>query len=65
MFGTVKPDDTVNLYFNLSTADDQKDLRGMWNTEPFDYVADPSPRSTTPKTVKNPDDEHKAPQAAE
>lgn len=65
-FGHVKPDETVNLYFNLSTANDQKDVRGMWNASPtFNYVSDPSPRGGNPKEVKNPDDEHKVPQAAE
>jgi Mn-containing catalase len=66
LFGHVKPDETVDLYFNLSTADDEKDVRGLWNVEPvFKYVTDPTPRGAMPHKVKNPDDEHKAPQAAE
>ena len=41
LFGELKPDDTVNLYFNLSNGPDA-DLRGPWNSEPaFQYVADP------------------------
>lgn len=40
MFGNVQPDETVDLYFNLST--NGKDERGPWNSEPdFKYVADP------------------------
>jgi Mn-containing catalase len=40
LFGTVKPDETVNVYFNMSS--DGKDPRGPWNSEPnFKYVADP------------------------
>jgi Mn-containing catalase len=39
-FGNVQPDDTVNLYFNMSS--DGKDERGPWNQEPnFEYIADP------------------------
>jgi Mn-containing catalase len=41
MFGDLKPDDSVNLYFNLSSGPDA-DQRGPWNSEPaFQYVADP------------------------
>jgi Mn-containing catalase len=40
LFGTLKPDETVNVYFNMSS--DGKDPRGPWNSEPnFKYVADP------------------------
>jgi Mn-containing catalase len=39
-FGNVKPDETVDLYFNLS-KDGQLDSRGPWNQEP------PSNTSTT------------------
>ena len=39
-FGNVKPDDTVNVYFNMSS--NGKDERGPWNSEPtFRYIADP------------------------
>lgn len=42
-FGNIKPDQTVDLYFNLST--DGKDERGPWNSEPtFRYVAEPTPK---------------------
>jgi Mn-containing catalase len=65
-FGNVKPDETVDLYFNMSTEGDVKDIRGPWNSEPaFKYVADPEPKGHTPKEVKNPDDEPQARQAAE
>jgi Mn-containing catalase len=40
LFGNLKPDDTVNLYFNLSSGPDG-DQRGPWNNAPFQYVADP------------------------
>ena len=61
-FGHVKPDETVNLYFNLS-ANGQMSSRGPWNTEPtFKYVAEPTPQGQTPQKITNPDDEHRAPQ---
>jgi len=42
MFGNIQPDDTVELYYNLSTNGDGKDERGPWNSEPdFKYIADP------------------------
>jgi Mn-containing catalase len=41
LFGDLKPDHTVNLYFNMSNGPGS-DLRGPWNNEPaFQYVADP------------------------
>ena len=41
LFGSLQPDDTVNLYFNLSSGAGS-DLRGPWNSEPaFQYVSDP------------------------
>jgi Mn-containing catalase len=41
-FGNVQPDETVDLYFNLSTG--EGDERGPWNSdENFEYVADPVP----------------------
>lgn len=44
LFGDLKPDDTVNLYFNLSSGP-EADQRGPWNQEPaFKYVADPLQR---------------------
>lgn len=41
LFGNLQPDNTVNLYFNMSSGPGA-DLRGPWNSEPaFRYVADP------------------------
>ncbi len=63
-FGHVRPDETVDLYFNLST-DGALDTRGPWNREPtFKYVDQPTPHGEAPMTVMNPDDEHRAPQGA-
>ncbi|HEY9662136.1 MAG TPA: manganese catalase family protein [Allocoleopsis sp.] len=40
MFGNIQPDDTVNIYYNLSQ--NGQDERGPWNSEPnFKYIADP------------------------
>ena len=40
-FGNIQPDETVNLYFNLSSGE-EKDGRGAWNSdENFEYIADP------------------------
>lgn len=39
-FGNIQPDETVDIYYNLST--NGKDERGAWNSEPdFKYIADP------------------------
>jgi Mn-containing catalase len=41
LFGSLNPDDSVNIYFNMSSGPDA-DQRGPWNTEPaFKYIADP------------------------
>ena len=41
-FGNVQPDETVDLYYNLSSNGKAGDDRGPWNSEPnFRYVADP------------------------
>lgn len=41
MFGNIQPDETVDIYYNLST-NGQHDERGPWNSEPnFRYIADP------------------------
>lgn len=41
-FGNVQPDETVDLYFNLS-SNGEKDERGPWNSdENFEYIADPT-----------------------
>ena len=40
-FGNIQPDNTVDIYYNLST-NGQVDHRGPWNSEPdFRYIADP------------------------
>lgn len=42
-FGNIAPDDTVKIYYNMSS--NGKDERGPWNSEPnFRYVADPLSR---------------------
>jgi Mn-containing catalase len=39
-FGNVQPDDTVDIYYNLSQ--NGQDVRGPWNSdENFNYIADP------------------------
>ena len=53
-FGYVKPDETVDLYFNLS-KDGQLDARGPWNSEPaFKYVNDPTPQGSAPAESQEP-----------
>jgi Mn-containing catalase len=43
LFGDLQPDDTVDVYFNMSSG--QGDLRGPWNSAPnFRFVDDPLPR---------------------
>jgi len=60
MFGTVQPDDTVNIVFNLSQGDDH---RGPWNEgtmfdgQKIDYVENPEPRGGLPPAPVNNDDE--------
>lgn len=40
MFGNIQPDETVDIYYNLSQ--NGEDSRGPWNSEPnFKYIADP------------------------
>jgi Mn-containing catalase len=42
LFGNVQPDETVYLYYNLSTNGNEEEQRGPWNSEPtFNYVANP------------------------
>jgi Mn-containing catalase len=54
-FGTIEPDDTVRLVFNLSQGEDE---RGPWNDEPdFEYVSDPAPNGGFAPPPNNPDDE--------
>lgn len=39
-FGNIQPDETVDIYYNLSS--NGQDQRGPWNSEPtFNYVANP------------------------
>src|SRR3954453_12732067 len=53
-FGTIKPDETVDLGLNLSKGDD---YRGPWNKEPlFRYEDDPKPSGGIPPGPVNPDD---------
>jgi len=55
MFGTIKPDETVDLVFNLSKGDDH---RGPWNSKPlFRFEDDPKPTGGLPPGPVNPDDE--------
>jgi Mn-containing catalase len=55
MFGTIKPDETVDLVFNLSKGED---FRGPWNSEPlFRFEEDPKPMGGLPPAPVNPDDE--------
>jgi Mn-containing catalase len=61
-FGTIQPDDTVDLVFNLSKGEDK---RGPWNQEPlFRLEEDPKPRGGFPPGPVNPDDEKMRPLAA-
>lgn len=57
-FGTIEPDETVNIVFNLSQGED---ARGPWNKAPFEYVADPQPEGGVPPAPVNKDDEHVKP----
>ncbi|WP_071187452.1 manganese catalase family protein [Trichormus sp. NMC-1] len=41
-FGNIQPDETVSLYYNLSTNGKDQNERGPWNSEPtFNYIANP------------------------
>jgi Mn-containing catalase len=54
-FGTIKPDETVDLVFNLSKGED---FRGPWNSEPkFRLEENPKPSGGFPPAPVNPDDE--------
>jgi len=51
-FGNIQPDETVNLYFNLS-SNGEKDERGLWNSdENFEYIADPLNQGKAPAQRK-------------
>ena len=59
LFGNVQPDETVNLYFNLSTNGELK--RGPWNEEPdFKLIAEPKPHGNQLENIVNADDENSA-----
>lgn len=53
-FGTIQPDETVNIVFNLSHSDDH---RGPWNQGAFRYIDNPRPEGSLPPAPVNPDDE--------
>jgi Mn-containing catalase len=53
-FGTVEPDASVEITFNLSQGND---FRGPWNSSPLKYESDPQPKGGMPVAVVNPDDE--------
>ncbi len=53
-FGTIRPDESVNIVFNMSHGDDH---RGPWNEGDFHYVSDPEPGGELPPAPVNPDDE--------
>ena len=56
IFGNVAPDETVDIYYDLSK--NGLDERGPWNQEPrFRYEANPQPRGGMPPAPVNPDDE--------
>ncbi|MBO0710799.1 MAG: manganese catalase family protein [Acetobacteraceae bacterium] len=56
IFGNITPDETVDLYFDMSK--NGLDQRGPWNEAPsFRFVPDPKPRSGIPPNPVNPDDE--------
>jgi Mn-containing catalase len=56
-FGTIEPDETVNVVFNLSQGED---MRGPWNEKPFRFVDKPEPQGGLPPAPVNPDDERSA-----
>ena len=63
MFGTIEPDETVNVVFNLSHG---QDMRGPWNEGGgLQYIQDPQPQGGLPPAPANPDDEKTRPMAAE
>lgn len=42
LFGNIQPDESVDIYYNLSTNGNGHDERGPWNSEPtFKYIANP------------------------
>jgi Mn-containing catalase len=53
-FGTIKPDETVDITFNLSQGED---FRGPWNSGSLKYDAAPQPTGGFPPSPINSDDE--------
>ncbi len=53
-FGTIAPDSTVDITFNLSQGED---FRGAWNSDGLRYDADPQPKGGMPVPPVNSDDE--------
>jgi Mn-containing catalase len=53
-FGTIEPDETVNITFNLSAGED---MRGPWNSTPLQYDVEPEPTGGMPVPPVNSDDE--------
>lgn len=60
-FGTIPPDDTVEVVFNLSQGED---ARGPWNNTPMQYDANPEPQGGFRTPPHNPDDEKSHPKGA-
>ncbi|ACB93942.1 manganese catalase family protein [Beijerinckia indica] len=54
MFGTITPDETVNVVFNFSAGED---YRGPWNEGNFKYISNPQAEGGLPPDPINPDDE--------
>ena len=51
LFGNVAPDDTADVYFNLSHGEDE---RGPWNSEPdFRYERNPAPRAVSARRLRS------------
>jgi Mn-containing catalase len=50
-FGNIQPDETVDIYYNLSS--NGKDERGPWNSdENFKYIANPVPQNASQPTQR-------------
>lgn len=53
-FGTIAPDASVDITFNLSTGED---FRGAWNSDGLKYEPEPQPKGGFPLPPINSDDE--------
>lgn len=53
-FGTIQPDETVDIVLNLSHGDDHREL---WSGNGFRYIDNPQPEGGMPPAPVNPDDE--------